>query len=156
MLMKMGCPIFLWNRINTLALKFRMRALTGKPLKLQPDALKAKVVTFLEKYTATSIHKFKKYPPPVPTSRYKRTYTLRNSWKFKVTQPRSGIYLYIWNDTDEGPNASKPRYAHFVMGLGTQTWFHRRRWIPAETLFDRTKYNTKLRKLVNKHFREVA
>jgi len=64
------------------------------------------------------------YPPPLPSQKYKRTYTFRGSWALR----KNGMMSFIVQNTA----IQKGRYyAHYVMGDGDgkgQAKIHKGRW----------------------------
>ena len=69
-----------------------------------------------------ALRAFKFYPPPEPTSRYKRTFRLKRSWRIKPSiAPYSGV---ISADSDTP-------YADRVMGVNQNPFFASRGWMPS-------------------------
>jgi hypothetical protein len=63
----------------------------------------------------------KKYPPPPPKSKHKRTYMLKEGWGFK----NYGAKIQIQNTARDKRGRYYPPY---VMGDADQAWMHKGRW----------------------------
>lgn len=67
------------------------------------------------------------YPPPPPTSTYRRTRNLGNRWETRVVATGGQIGAQVFNPVGYGP---------FVQGQETQARVHRGRWLTDEGALD--------------------
>lgn len=76
----------------------------------------------------------RKYPPPPPNSKYKRTYRLRNGWRMELVPAAGGFTIEFINDARDKRGVSYPKYVQGSLARARavaakwQAWMHKGRW----------------------------
>jgi hypothetical protein len=81
-----------------------------------------------------ALEDLRKYPPPPPNSKYKRTYRLRNGWRMELAPAAGGFTIVFINDATDKRGRSYPKYVQGSLAKARataakwQAWMHKGRW----------------------------
>jgi hypothetical protein len=102
---------------------------------IAPGTVRAEVERAMHAALLSLIPELKRYPPPRPGQRYRRTKLLGRNWA--TAQPQ----LSSTGDTITGTLGNPTPYVRWVQDRERQAWMHKERWPTVQTILERNRAN---------------
>lgn len=120
-----------------------------------PEAVRKELHDYTQSFIGDLASELIKYPPPVPGSRYERTFDLLKAWRIRDISTGDGIRYALSNSVTERGRKPKRFYSEYVHGTTTQSpWHAAHGWRTVgdslSSIGGRRRFTAEAQKIINK------